>query len=214
MNKIIIKNLTKEYKNSNVRIQALPRLNFQIEANEYVILRGANGIGKSTLMKILATLIKPTSGSVHIFGETLKNPRNIRKKIGYIPENVNFDIDLNPLKFWQLYSSLSGRDEIDFQLFQEYIKLLNMEKWVNTSIRAFSLGMKKRLLLAFWLSLKPELLLLDEFESGVDEEGKKTALHLLGNIEGLTIIAVSHNQDFTFGKRSREVNFIDLIEVD
>ena len=159
-NSIIANRISKTYKIQNYYIQALPSVSFKVSKNDRITIRGDNGCGKSTLLRILATLVRQTNGEFSIFGSSFQHSSEIRSKIGYIPELLNFDYSLNPIQMWNLVHSLRGGAN-NLSDFEDLIVSLKMKSWLDKPIGSFSLGMKKRFMMCLWLSLNPQILLLD-----------------------------------------------------
>lgn len=205
-----IDHLSKEFKTGNLRIQALPSISLNLQRNERLLLSGENGCGKTTLLKILSTLIKPTSGTCRILGYDIHQVDHIRQKIAYIPDKLDFDFSLTGFKFWKQISFCRGK-ESDTEYFLNLIDQLGLNSWLHRQIGAYSLGMKKRLMIAIWLSLKPDLLLLDEFDSGLDSDGKLVMENLFFDLTDITILGISHVDNLKLGRNMRKAGFTDLL---
>ena len=155
---------------------------------------GSNGAGKTTIMKMITNLIKPTSGSIEIFGETLThNSYDVLKRMGTIIEYPIFYEKLTAKEILDLHCEYMGyydKKEIDYVL--DLVKLTNTGE---KPVKDFSLGMKQRLGIARAIITKPELLILDEPINGLDPIGIKEIRELLKMLckeYGITIIISSH----------------------
>jgi ABC-2 type transport system ATP-binding protein len=165
---IILKtiDLTRNYEN----LVAVNKVNITVRKNIIYGLLGPNGAGKSTLIKMLITLLKPTSGDAFINGVSIvKNPRMIRAQIGYVPQNISADSGLtgyeNLMFMAQLYSIPAKERKI---CVQEALDLMGLVKVEHNLITTYSGGMIRRLEIAQALLHKPKILFLDEPTTGLD----------------------------------------------
>jgi ABC-2 type transport system ATP-binding protein len=180
MASIEVNTLTKKYG----QLQALKGISFNVNEGEVFGLIGPNGSGKTTTLRILATLLEVTSGDVKIFGHDLvKEPAQIRKIISYLPEDAG------------AYKNLSGRAYLEFiAAFFESGQAENDER-IDDRVETYSKGMARRLLVARALMIRPKLAILDELTSGLDvvnaQEIRKVVKR--GTTEGTTVLLSSHN---------------------
>jgi len=180
---ITIKNLTFKYGNEII----LDNINLEIKKGDYIALIGPNGGGKTTLIKLILGLLKPTSGEI-----ILKT-----KKIGYVPQYTNFSLDI-PIRVIDVI--LQGRlskfkffyNKKDRKIAQEKLKLVNMEKFANKKISDLSGGQRQRVLIARALVSEPEILILDEPTSAIDIKGQKEIYKILKELD-ITKIIISHD---------------------
>ncbi len=195
MNYIQIRNLSKSYPN----VIALNNLNITIEKGNLFGILGPNGAGKTTLLKILSTLIAPDSGEVYLNKiDLIKKPREIRKLIGYVAQEIALD------------KILTGRELLDFQAdlyhmekskkierIEFLINQLDMIDWIDKQCGTYSGGMKRRIDLAAGLLHIPKVLILDEPTVGLDIESRNIIWELLESLkrDGMTIILSSHYLD-------------------
>ena len=197
MSVISTKDLTKEYQSrtfSKDKILALSNFSFDVKSGEIFGILGPNGAGKTTLIKILLGITFRTKGEVQIFGKEI-NDDSYKLKIGYLPENHRFPSYLTGEQALSFYGMLSGMNRTEVKKkSDEYLKIVDMEKWRKTKIKKYSKGMLQRLGLAQALMNDPELIFLDEPTDGVDPIGRKqirdVLTHLKGN--GKTIFLNSH----------------------
>lgn len=193
MNAIYTHNLTKRYENGFL---ALNNINLSIEYGDFYAILGKNGAGKSTIINILVSLIKKTSGKVFISNYDLDyNATFIKSLIGVVPQDVNFnqfesvsDIILNNAGFY----GFSRR-----MILNRVKSLLNLfELWEKRDTISINLsgGMKRRLMLIRALIHNPDILILDEPTSGVDIFSRKIILNFLKELNklGKTIILTTH----------------------
>lgn len=166
---VVAKGLSKSYKD----FVALDDLNLEISKGEIFGLLGHNGAGKTTTVNLLTTLLKPTSGSVTIGGfDAALNPNEVRKKIGYLPENVQLYNNMTTMENLRFFGRLSGLKKPDRRIREvlEYLEFSNRE---NSRVGSFSKGMRQRVGIAQAILHEPQVLFLDEPTSGLDPEGVK-----------------------------------------
>lgn len=192
MNEIIrVNNLTKAFK----EIRAVDELTFSVKEGEVYGFLGQNGAGKSTTIRMLLTLIKPTDGSIEIFGMNLQHHRKeILKQIGAIIERPDLYKYLTALENIQLFARLSGRHVSHTQL-KDQLALVGLADRANSKVHTYSQGMKQRLGLACALIHNPKLLILDEPTNGLDPQGiaemRNMIIHL-SKEQGKTLVVSSH----------------------
>ena len=189
---IEIKNLVKSYDG----IKALNGFNLAIPKGSLFGLLGPNGAGKTTAIRILCTLLAPTSGEVTVDGiDALIYPREVRKKLGYLAQEVALDKILTGRELLDFQGSIYHLNLIDkTKRINELIDLLEMSEWIERRCGTYSGGMKRRLDLATCLLHKPEVLILDEPTVGLDIESRSKIWQLLQKLksEGTTILLSSH----------------------
>lgn len=198
MNVIEAKNVTKIYKPLDFwkkeQIVAIRNINLEIKKGEVFGLLGLNGAGKTTLMKIFLGLLKPTSGTVRIFNDTIEN-RKIRERIGYMSELPYFPKYLKAYEILDYFADLFNIDpKIKKDKINEVLEIVRLSGRQNFKIKAFSKGMQGRLGLAQALLNDPEILFLDEPMSGFDPLGYKETRDIIIelNKKGKTIFFNSH----------------------
>ncbi len=196
MNVIDVQDLTKIYQAGMRKrgIVALDNVTLTVKQGEIFALLGPNGAGKTTFLKVLLGLTQPTTGTVSIAGLAPSDPQS-RQKVGYLPENHRFPGYLTGLGFLEFTGRLYGLSEVEIDSRVDYLlKLVGMEKWVDTKLKKYSKGMSQRIGLAQALVGDPELLLLDEPTDGVDPVGKVEIRQVLEKMrdEGKTIVLSSH----------------------
>jgi ABC-2 type transport system ATP-binding protein len=194
---IQVENLTKIFKaksTSKNGITALDNVTLSIERGIIFGLLGPNGAGKTTLIKILLGIVFPTSGKAKILDEDISNYQ-IRKKIGYLPENHKFPNYLTGEEVLVHFSKLNGL-ELDKKSSKitESLNLVKMEKWRKVKIKKYSKGMLQRIGLAQAFIHDPDLIFLDEPTDGVDPIGRKEIRDILIELKnrGKTIFINSH----------------------
>lgn len=185
------KNLTKKFGS----LVAVNNLELKAYRGEVIGFLGPNGAGKSTTIRMLVGLIKPTSGSIEIFGKSLLKDRlEILKKVGAIVENPDFYLYLSAYKNLEILGKISGK-EITKKRIKEVLEIVGLKKRARSKVRTYSHGMKQRLGIAQALLHDPELIILDEPTAGLDPQGIKDIRELilhLSNDLNKTIFLSSH----------------------
>ncbi|MDG6994441.1 MAG: ATP-binding cassette domain-containing protein [Nitrososphaerota archaeon] len=163
-------NLTKCYR----KFQAVDHLNFEVEKGEILGFLGPNGAGKTTTIKILNTLIAPTSGIARVNGfDVTKNKMDVRRSIGLVPQDFTLDRDMTGLENLVIQSRLYDVPQaIARTKIQELLKLVDLEKAAQREVSTYSGGMQKRLELAMGLVHTPKVLFLDEPTLGLDAQSR------------------------------------------
>ena len=129
---------------------------------------GPNGAGKSTTIRMMLSLIAPTSGTIKIFGKSLlSNRKDILKKVGAIVEKPDFYNNLTAYKNLSILGRLS-MGEVSRKKIMEMLELVGLEKRYKSKVKTFSHGMKQRLGIAQALLHDPDLIILDEPTTGLD----------------------------------------------
>lgn len=188
---ISISNLSKKYKN----FDALVDLNLDIYQGEIFGFLGHNGAGKTTTINILTTLLEPTDGSATVCGfDTVKQDLEVRKKIGYLPENVMFYENLTAYENLKYFAELSGLYNPKEKIL-ETLKYLDFLGYEDKKIGEFSKGMRQRIGIAQAILHDPKVLFLDEPTSGLDPAGIKNLREIilrLNKEKGITIFMNTH----------------------
>ncbi|NQT09078.1 ABC transporter ATP-binding protein [Candidatus Bathyarchaeota archaeon] len=180
------------------RVEALKGASFSVKDREIFGLIGPNGAGKTTALRILSTLISPTAGYAKVFGlDVVKEPVKIREMISYLPEEAGAYQNLSGheyLEFMAEFYDNGDRSAVDMLEEGKYIS--GLKERLNDRVKGYSKGMKRRLLLARALMMKPRLAILDEPTSGLDVIH---AVHVRQTIrdyvdkQGVTTLISSHN---------------------
>ncbi len=175
-------------------------ISIDISHEEKVAIIGANGSGKSSLLKIIAGLIKPNSGEIFLFHnkmENLKNFKEFRGDIGYLPQDVN-DHFLCPTVIEDVMFALRARGEskdIAYEKSFEILTQLGISELENRNISDLSGGEQKIVALAGILITQPKILLLDEPTNALDEDAEEKIIEILNSIKKSMVI-VSHHKTF------------------
>jgi heme exporter protein A len=174
--------------------KALDKLTFTLPNAGFLSVFGANGVGKTTLLRILATLERPTSGTISLFGLDVHNNSDaVREHIGFLSHNSMLYQDLtaeeNLLFAAKLYGVANAKERVS-----ELLALVELTARRNDIVRTFSRGMKQRLSIARALIHDPDLLLLDEPYSGLDPRAVAILDDLLIRVRaGRSFVMVSHD---------------------
>jgi ABC-2 type transport system ATP-binding protein len=179
-------------------IRALKGLSFEVMEGEIYGLIGPNGAGKTTTLRIVATLLRPTAGDVKVFGISVtKDPLKVRKLISYLPEEAGAYKRLTGREFLELVSKIRFRDPKDREEYiDEAIKIAELGEAIDRKTEGYSKGMKRRLLLAATLAIKPRLVILDEPTSGLDVLQSLRIREIIRDYNkkyNITVLLSSHN---------------------
>jgi len=190
-NVIAISSLTKRFKD----VLAVNGLSFNVKRGDVFGFLGPNGAGKSTTIRMLLSLISPTSGSIQIFGKSLtENRKEILANVGAIVEKPDFYLYLSALKNLEILAKISGKD-VSQKRILELLDLVGLNDRAKSKVKTYSHGMKQRLGIAQTLLHNPELIVLDEPTTGLDPQGMKEIRDLiirLSKDENKTIFLSSH----------------------
>lgn len=194
MNPVVdIRSLSKRYGS----LQALDNIDLKIEYGEMFGLIGPDGAGKSTLYKMLATLLAPDSGSASVFGlDVVRDFRRLRTMIGYMPERFSLYPDLTVRENLNFFASLFGVSvKANYDLIAPVFRQL--EKFPDRMAARLSGGMKQKLALSCALIHRPALLLLDEPTTGVDAVSRSEFWDMLAELrdKGITILVSTSYMD-------------------
>jgi ABC-2 type transport system ATP-binding protein len=188
-----IKNLVKVYKTG---VCAVDDISLTVEQGDFFALLGPNGAGKSTTIGIITSLVRKTSGSIHVLGYDLDTQiEEVKTCIGIVPQEFNFaifnkveEIVMTQAGYYGLPYKIAKRNT------EKYLKLLGLWDKRKQMARMLSGGMKRRLMIARALVHEPKLLILDEPTAGVDIEVRRGMWDFLNEIngDGVTIILTTH----------------------
>jgi ABC-2 type transport system ATP-binding protein len=196
MNAITVTDLHKKYRTHLGRKTAYPvkGLSFAVAPNEVFGFLGRNGAGKTTTIKILCSLLKPTSGTATIQGVNAQS-REARGLIGYLPENPYFYEYLTPKETIEFYGQLRGLSKsARADQWSSISEMLDLRDIADRRVRGFSKGMRQRLGFGVALVGDPDVLVLDEPMSGLDPVGRRQIRELIHTQRerGKTIFFSSH----------------------
>jgi len=192
MNQVIrVKDLSKHFGD----LKAVNNLSFSVGQGQVYGFLGQNGAGKSTTIRMLMTLIEPTSGEIEIFGMSLrKHRKEILRQTGAIIEKPDLYKYLTAKENVRIFSRLSGVKSTDTQIMDQ-LALVGLAERAGSKVKTYSQGMKQRLGLACALIHNPGLIILDEPSNGLDPQGiadmRQLILHLSRDL-GKTLLVSSH----------------------
>jgi len=189
-----IKNLHRFYGD----FEALKGVTFEIDEGEIFGLIGPNGSGKTTTLRIIATILKPSKGVVKVFGyDVVKEADKVRKLISYLPEEADLYRRLTGLENLMFFAKIYAKtnDEIK-EMVRFGIAISGLGKRVYDKVETYSKGMRRRLALARTLMVKPKLAILDEPTSGLDVYASvnvRDSIRKFVKETGNTVLLSSHN---------------------
>jgi ABC-2 type transport system ATP-binding protein len=198
VNGIEVKSLAKQYR-SQKKIKAVNDLNLSIPKGQLFGLIGPDGAGKTTTLRILSTVMEPTTGSVNVMGiDIIRQPEKVRPLIGYMPQNFSLYPDLNVIENLNFFADLNnvkgnGREA----RIREMLQFTRLDQFQKRRAADLSGGMKKKLALACALVHNPKVLLLDEPSTGVDPVSRRELWVMLAEVvtQGVTVVVSTPYMD-------------------
>lgn len=176
-------------------VTAVNDLSFTVNEGDVYGFLGQNGAGKSTTIRMLLTLIKPTGGDIRIFGKDLfSHPKQVLRQIGAIIEKPDLYKYLSAYDNLAIFAKLSGI-KASKELLMSNLKMVGLEERAKSKVTTFSQGMKQRLGIAIALVHEPKLIILDEPTNGLDPQGIADMRNLIISLSkdrGKTILISSH----------------------
>ena len=188
---IRVSNLTKKFND----LIAVNDLSFTVTSGEIYGFLGQNGAGKSTTIRMLLTLVKPSSGTIEIFGMNLqKHRKEILRQVGAIIERPDLYKYLTALENLRIFAAMSGV-KIPEKKLMDQLAMVGLAERAHSKVKTYSQGMKQRLGIATALVHDPDLIILDEPTNGLDPQGiadiRNLILHLSKDL-GKTLMVSSH----------------------
>ncbi len=194
-------------------VRALDGVSLEIARGELFALVGPNGAGKTTMMKVLTTLLRPTSGEAYVGGyDVTREAEKVRKIIGYVPQNLSADDELtgmeNMILQCRLYG-ISGKSAVERA--KQLLEVVGLSEAANRVVANYSGGMRRRLEIAMGLVNTPEVLFMDEPTLGLDVQSRMVIWDYIRELkrrEDITIIFTTHYMEEA-DKLSERVGIID-----
>ena len=186
---LTIQNLGKQYKRDFWGLR-----NFSLEIKPGILgLLVPNGAGKSTFMRMLATITKPTDGTITWNGtDVVKSPDTLRDVLGYLPQDFGVYPNLNAVEFLEYMAAIKGLDARSAKKrIDELLQLVNLVEAAKRPLGGYSGGMKQRVGIAQALLNDPQLLIVDEPTVGLDPEERVRFRNLLSDLSGERIVILS-----------------------
>jgi len=179
-------------------IRALNNLSFNIDSGGIFGLIGPNGAGKTTALRIISTLLLPTSGSIKVFGlDVVEQAAKIREIIAYLPEEAGVYRNLSGREYLEFMARFVTKDRNRFRdMINEASEICGLGDRLKSKAKTYSKGMKRRLLVARALMSKPKLVILDEPTSGLDVLHSYHVREIIKRYvkdHGVTVLLSSHN---------------------
>ena len=184
------------------RQKILRDISFVVSPGEVVSIVGANGVGKTTLLRILATLQFPDSGSVMVDGlDALARPIRYRRQLGYLPERVALYDDMTVREYLRYRALLKGESSKRVRRrVSEAVEICHIGDIMRLQIATLSTGLRKRVAIADAMILRPRILLLDDFLAGLDGTMRGVAGTILSNIVAFSSVIVTGHELDEFSK--------------
>ena len=186
-----IRNLRKEYK----KVTAVKDVSFTINDGEIISLLGMNGAGKTTIIKMLSCLTKPTSGEAFVYGKSvIKEPTEVKQLIGISPQENSAAAKLTVEENLRFMCGIYGIDKAKTEEnVEKIIKQFSLEEYRDRLAGKLSGGWQKRLSIAMALITEPKILFLDEPTLGLDVMARRELWQIIENLKGkMTIIVTTH----------------------
>ena len=189
---IVVEDLTRRFGD----FVAVDHINFEVQAGEVVGYLGPNGSGKTTTIRMLLGLLKPSDGKATVLGyDVFKQSEEIRVRVGYMSQKFAIYDDLTTLENLTFYGGVYGI--VDKARIQHTLELVGLKGHEHTLTRELSTGWRQRLSLGIALVHEPKLLFLDEPTSGVDPTARRAFWDLIYELAegGVTILVTTHYMD-------------------
>lgn len=179
---------------------AVDRLSFAVGHGEVFGLLGPNGAGKSTLIRMLTTLVTPTSGSARIAGyDVVRCSKEVRRAIGVIPQAMTSDLDLSAEENMSIFAKFYNIPrERRRKIIGKLLEAVDLAQWADKPVKMFSGGMRRRLEIARGLVNEPKVFFLDEPTTGLDPVSRVSVWEMLARLKeerDLTILITTHYMD-------------------
>jgi ABC-2 type transport system ATP-binding protein len=179
---------------------AVDGISFSVAPGEIFGLLGPNGAGKSTLIRMMVTLLPPTSGTALINGfDVRKQADQVRRSIGVIPQAMTTDLELSVQENLLIFAKLYGVSrEKRARLIPELLAAVELTQWADKQVKNLSGGMRRRVEIARGLVHEPRVFFLDEPTTGLDPVSRTAVWEMLRKVKGerdLTVLVTTHYMD-------------------
>jgi ABC-2 type transport system ATP-binding protein len=196
MGAIDVRNIKKQFG----EFEAVKGVSFDVAEGEIFGLLGPNGAGKSTLIRMMTTLVIPTSGTAIVNGfDVVKAPDGVRRSIGVIPQALTTDLELSVEENLLIFAKLYGVSREKRQkLIPELLAFVELTQWKDAQVKNLSGGMRRRVEIARGLVHEPRIFFLDEPTTGLDPVSRVNVWEMLERIKSerqLTILVTTHYMD-------------------
>ena len=193
-------NLVKRFKGKNGDVTAVDHIHLEVNRGETFGLIGPDGAGKSTTTRVILGLLRREEGQSSVLGfDSMRNPYQIRERVGYIAQQFALPADLTVIENLRLFANLHGISHASQKKrIPELLKFADLTEFTRRPAGKLSGGMKKKLALACSLVHEPQVVILDEPTLGVDPVSRREFWNLLGNLrteKGLTILVCTPYMD-------------------
>ncbi|MBW7956303.1 MAG: ATP-binding cassette domain-containing protein [Deltaproteobacteria bacterium] len=188
---------TRDLSKSYGEVKALDSVSLTIPEGDFFGLLGPNGAGKTTLIRILTTLIRPTSGSARVMGkDVVHEPSAVRGETGVVPQAMTSDLDLTGYETMDIYARFYGIPKAERkERADELLSMVGLRERAGDLVATYSGGMRRRLEIARGLVHRPSILILDEPTIGLDPQSRHVVWELLNafrKADRLTILLTTH----------------------
>ncbi len=194
---IELDNITKIFKHRNKLIYACDSINMKIGAKQVFGIIGPNGAGKTTSLRLISTLMNPSSGRILVNGfDTVKEKMKIREIIGFLTSEMRLPDNYTPRELMKFFGKLNNMKNSDLSDRIEFLtNLLSLDEYVDVLIGKLSTGNKQKTLIAISIIHNPSIIIFDEPTSGLDLSAAQSVLKIINIMkdDGKTIILSTHN---------------------
>ena len=193
---IVVRNIVKTFGD----FTAVKGITFTVTPGEVIGLLGPNGAGKSTLIRMMTTLLPPTSGTAVINGfDVMKQPDGVRRSIGVIPQALTSDTELSVRENLLIFAKLYGvpREKRE-RLIADLLESVELTQWADKQVKFLSGGMRRRVEIARGLVHEPRIFFLDEPTTGLDPVSRVNVWEMLNKVKqqrDLTVLITTHYMD-------------------
>ena len=189
---IRLEKLTKQFN----QVTAVDKVSLRVTPGEIYGFLGPNGAGKTTTIKMLAGIMRPTSGQVFIDGLDLqKHPIEVKARVGFIPDRPFLYEKLTGLEFMSFIANLYGINGVGLEdRIQQFLELFELAEWSRELVGSYSHGMKQRLIMSAALIHEPRVFIVDEPMVGLDPKGARLIKRIFNKLKngGLTVFMSTH----------------------